>query len=142
MKKIRIPLHIFPVDDSGYHIKIKGQLNGEEAVFILDTGASRTVISLEFSQRISWKTPMESNEQPASGVGNNEILNYIGTADIELSTLKIPDHALTIMDLSHVNAAYHQIGIEPIDGIIGSDILYQYHATISFKAKMLYLTVF
>jgi hypothetical protein len=42
-----------------------------------------------------------------------------------------------VLDLSHVNKSYEMIGLKPIDGVIGSDLLMKLKARIDFLAKTL-----
>ena len=44
-----------------------------------------------------------------------------------------------MLDLSHVNQSYEQIGLKPIDGVLGSDVLLKYNAVIDYEKKILKL---
>jgi uncharacterized 2Fe-2S/4Fe-4S cluster protein (DUF4445 family) len=44
-----------------------------------------------------------------------------------------------VLDLAHVNQAYELLQLPPIDGVMGSDILMQYLATINLKKMELSL---
>ena len=41
--------------------------------------------------------------------------------------------------MNHVNETYQSIGLKPFDGVLGSDILYRFKASIDFKTKILKL---
>jgi hypothetical protein len=58
---------------------------------------------------------------------------------LKIGDIVIPDYKTFILDLSHVNNSYAQIGIKHIDGVIGSDLLVEYKAIIDYEKKHLKL---
>jgi len=50
------------------------------------------------------------------------------------------DYEAVLLDLSHVNKSYEQIGLKQIEGVLGSDILLKYNAIIDYPKKELRLT--
>ena len=44
-----------------------------------------------------------------------------------------------LLDMSHINESYTQIGFKAIDGVLGSDIMYAYKADIDYKKMTLKL---
>jgi hypothetical protein len=66
--------------------------------------------------------------------------SFIATLkQFHLGGLKLKNYVSIFIDLSHVNAAYSQIGIEEVDGVIGNDILMKFKASIDYKKKELKL---
>ncbi len=60
-------------------------------------------------------------------------------SNLKLGELEIVDYDATILDLKHVNQSYEKLDLEPIDGIIGGDILTGYKAVIDYEKKELVL---
>jgi len=58
---------------------------------------------------------------------------------IQIGEIKIANYNAAVLDLSHVNESYEKLGIEPIDGVLGSDILCDYNAVIDYEKKELSL---
>ncbi|MEO6302167.1 MAG: hypothetical protein ABIP51_03235 [Bacteroidia bacterium] len=58
---------------------------------------------------------------------------------LKLGDLEIINYKTVLLDLSHVNQSYQLIGLNPIDGVLGSDILFQYNAVINYEKKLLTL---
>ncbi|HVA98908.1 MAG TPA: clan AA aspartic protease, partial [Bacteroidia bacterium] len=54
--------------------------------------------------------------------------------------LEIKKQPVLLLDLSHVNTSYESIGLKPIDGVLGSDLLLKYDAIIDYKKCELRLT--
>ena len=58
---------------------------------------------------------------------------------IKLGDIILEDYEMVLLDLNHVNESYEKLGIEAIDGVIGSDILMKFNAVINFEKLTLEL---
>ena len=58
---------------------------------------------------------------------------------LKIGDLEISDYKTILLDLSHVNNSYEQIGLKQVDGVLGSDILLKYNAVIDYEKKILKL---
>ena len=138
-KKISIPLKIFKVDENGFHLSIKAKINGIKSILIIDTGASRSVFDKKQIEKTFNTSSAEASEKLSTGIGNNQLKSETMVIDeIQLGDLKIKKYNAVLIDLSHVNEAYSQIGNKNIDGILGSDIMKKYKAVISYPEKSIY----
>lgn len=45
----------------------------------------------------------------------------------------IENFEAVLLDLAHVNESYEKLGLTPIDGVLGGDVLYKYNAAINYK---------
>ena len=61
------------------------------------------------------------------------------TPVIKIGELEIENYRTVLLDLSHVNASYEQVGLKPVDGVLGSDILKMYKAVIDYEKKIVKL---
>jgi predicted aspartyl protease len=135
-----IPFEIIHLNDQGYHLKIKARINGTEASFILDTGASQTAFDLHFVKLIIPENKIEVTEQVSSGLGTNNMLSYEVLIDsFQIGEHKFENYSVAVLDLSHVNNTYQKLGIDDIHGILGNDILYKFKALIDYKNLQLWL---
>ena len=120
------------------HYHVEGKVNGKKAEFILDTGASASVLD---QARIAYfdLKPKEHNAK-ASGLGATDfkVQRSINNKMI-LGKLLIGSYALKIIDLSHVNRALRSKGVKQIDGVIGADILNKKKAIIDCGNLTMYL---
>lgn len=130
-KKIKI--------DTGYHLLIKLKINDQEAVFVIDTGASNTVMDLEASKRFISKEKIKQEGKLSSGLGTNKMSSALSKKQfLEIGKLKFK-HPLVILDLHHINSSYQSLGYNSIDGVLGCDILVKFNAVINIKTKELIL---
>ena len=137
-----IPLKIISIQQHGFHVMLKVMINRKTARMVLDTGASQTVMDRQRVHNFVAEREFEKNEAMSTGLGTNSMESHIAhIRKIQLGALILKDASLLLLDLSLVNQSYEQIGMKPIDGIIGGDILIKYRAVIDFSKKILKLTI-
>lgn len=136
----RIKLDVFSLDKEGFHIRLKALVNGKDADFILDTGASRTVFDKNVVLDFLPGSALSQHDATTSGVGSNDLQSYSTIIKkLQIGNLLIRRYHCAILDLSHVNMAYEMIGKPKINGILGGDILRKYKAKINYSTKTLTL---
>lgn len=131
-----IPILLTAIEDDGFHLMIDVEVNGIPARMLIDTGASRSVFDLErITQFFAEKDPeMEDNEQLSTGLGTREMQSQVvSLGEFKLGDLRIKNYPAVVIDLSHVNLSYKELNLDPIDGVLGSDILVKYGAVIDYK---------
>ena len=119
------------------HYLIEAKVNSINGRFILDTGASNSCIctSLEDKFKVISK---ESKEKASSA--NSEMTHTKISKNNVIQIGKWNSNAsLITFDMSHINNALSQKKIDPIDGIIGADILKKSKAILDYKSNKLFL---
>lgn len=120
------------------HFEIKAHINGIKGSFILDTGASNSCLDFEGIKRFKLKA--KDSEVKAAGAGAINMTTQISkTNKIKIGKWKKDRVALILFSLTHVNTALTTHNADPIDGIIGADILKKGKAIIDYDKKYLYL---
>ena len=136
----KIPLHIFPIDQDGFHLSMKAYVNRKVANLILDTGASRTVFDLNRIGRFVKDNAFEKHESTSAGLGTNTMESHlVEFKNFKLGELILKNFTTVLLDMKHINESYEQMGLKPIDGVIGNDILQSYKAVINYQKKELKL---
>lgn len=121
------------------HFEIKASINGIKGLFILDTGASNSCVGFEAAQKFSLKKVKDSKIL-AAGAGAIGMFTQVSKNNtLKIGRLKINKSALVLFDLSHVNAALINHNAQPVDGIIGADVLKKVKGIIDYEKKYLYL---
>ncbi|MCY7409936.1 MAG: retroviral-like aspartic protease family protein [Chitinophagales bacterium] len=139
-KKIKVPIEVVSLQEEGFHLFVKGKLNDHSLSLLIDTGASKTVLDKNFLSLHFPELKLESNEQLATGVGNNTIKSEITVIkELSIGELKIAQYEVAVLDLKHVNDTYSLIALPPIHGVIGCDLLVEYQSAINMKKKSLRL---
>jgi predicted aspartyl protease len=135
-----IPIQLTAIEEDGFHLMIEVEVNGIPARMLIDTGASRSVFDLERINRFfeSVDPEMEENEQLSTGLGTREMQSQVlWLNELKIGELSIRKYPAVVIDMSHVNLSYSELGLEPIDGVLGSDILLKYGAVIDYKKMMM-----
>ena len=108
---------------------------------ILDTGASRTVFDETRIANFVDSETIEEQDRLSTGLGTSSMESKkVVINTIELGEIKITKYNAAVLDLSHVNQSYQKLDIEPVDGVLGGDILYDYDAVINYHKKELLLS--
>ncbi|MFV0573478.1 MAG: retropepsin-like aspartic protease [Xanthomarina gelatinilytica] len=120
------------------HFEIKATINGVKGLFILDTGASSSCVGFEAVE--TFKLKAKDSEIKAAGAGAADMLTQISKKNsLKIGTWKKDKVALILFNLTHVNTALTTHNSQPVDGIIGADILKKGKGIIDYEKKYLYL---
>jgi predicted aspartyl protease len=120
------------------HFEIKAILNGVEGNFIVDTGASNSCVGFEAVDKFSLFA--QDSDVKAAGAGATDMLTQLSQKNaIQIGSWSRKRISLVLFDLNHVNAALIAHHAEPVDGIIGADILKRGKAIIDYEKKCMYL---
>ena len=133
-KKITVPLTLISIDEAdGFHLLLDARLNGQPARLLVDTGASRTVFDKERILRFLQDAVFQPSDKASTGLGTDSMESHlVNAASLQIGDLRIDDLELVVLDLVHVNQSYEKIGIEAIDGVLGSELLSAHKAVIDF----------
>ena len=120
------------------HFEIDASINGISGKFIVDTGASNSCLGFDSIEK--FKLLAEDSEVKAAGAGAIDMLTQVSKKNsITIGKWSRQNIPLVLFDLTHVNNALLQQSAEPVDGIIGADILKKGKAIIDYERKKLYL---
>ena len=120
------------------HFELKAKINGVKGRFILDTGASNTCIDIDLAEH--FKLNAEDSDTKAAGAGATEMPTQQALdVKIQIGKWRYHNLHLVLLDLTHVNTALVDHFAEPIEGIVGADILKKGKAIIDYDKKYLYL---
>lgn len=120
------------------HFEIRARINKIKGRFILDTGASKSCVGIQDAEIFNLLA--EESEHKASGAGPSEIDTLMSRKNaMEIGNFKLKQTQLILIDLQHINNALQKQNAEPVNGIIGADILIKGKAIIDYNKKYLYL---
>ncbi len=136
----KIPFQFIKIEGKGYHLLINVLINGKSADLLIDTGASKTVFDLTRIESYLDNSDFTENEMLSAGLGTNTLSSKSTTINsFKIGDFEILNYPCIIIDMNHVNETYQSIGLKPFEGVLGSDILYKFKASIDFKTKTLKL---
>ncbi|GAA4140214.1 hypothetical protein GCM10022216_19110 [Sphingobacterium kyonggiense] len=137
----KIPFERINLQADGYHIITEVRLFDKTFKLVIDTGASKTVLDkTTLLESGIAEDNFENTDILSTGLGTNSMESFMLTIpEIKLQDWNIKNFTVAVLDLSSINFAYNQIGLEPVIGVLGGDILQQYGAIIDYKKQTLTL---
>ena len=135
---MRTKIYLIDIDEDGFHVAVKGKVNGMKALFLIDTGASRSVFDPVTISRYINDLHLEKKEGMTAGVGGSDLeSSTFVIKELQIGRLTINDFEAVALDLSNIKDYYSNLHLPPITGIIGGDILAAHKAIINYKSLTL-----
>jgi len=140
--KISIPLQKITIEDRISHVGISLHVNGKQAFFLIDTGASRSVLDAERCWFLGVEPSSGFEDNKIVGIGSTQFEITLGIAKtVNIQEIEIKDFPFIILDLTHINQQLIEAGLSPMDGIIGNDFLMATKAVLNYRKFSLELTL-
>lgn len=123
----------------GFHPFITVTVEGIKCRFLIDTGASKSVIDKHFYET-KLNKKMKVLKQETTGLHSTTMESYMGVLKkLTIGQLVISTYGVAGVDLMHVNMTYKKMKIKKIDGILGSDLLKKYNMVIDYAQSKLFI---
>lgn len=116
----------------------RARINGVEGRFVIDTGASATVVETGAHRRLNMRLD-DGDARTGSGAGGRIRVHPSSGNTLQIGSHRVQAFDTVVMPLGQVNAAFTAAGDEPIDGVIGADVLRPVQAVIDYGRHVLYL---
>jgi hypothetical protein len=142
MKHI-IPLELIELEEENYHLTVTSRFeDGSQGIWVIDTGASKTVFSLALSDHYDLLPADEDKVVKSAGIGSDHLDTAPGNVHpFYLKDCLITDLKVALIDLSHINSLYYHATEKEICGLIGSDFLMAKNAVIDYPHLQMVLSV-
>ena len=138
---MELPFRLLDIEGEGFHVLVKGKINGVEANFLIDTGASRSVFDPTVIARFIENPQFEKKEGTTAGVGGSDLESSTFIIDtLSFGDIEIHDYEAVALDLENIHETYGKLKLPAIDGIIGGDLLYRLKATINYRLRKIRFT--
>ena len=125
---------------AGNHLVLKGYLNGKSTHFLLDTGASYTVLHSKLSKYFSFELfELPSRNRVAAGVNSNSIQKSFSAINVtlQIGQAGVLKQSYLVQDLTPVVDHIFRSSHVRISGIIGTDFLKKLGCQIDFAQGVL-----
>lgn len=138
---MQIPIQLLDIEGDGFHVMIQGKINGMEANFLVDTGASRSVFDIHDITAYIPQPQLVKKESMTAGIASSDFEIFTFMIDnLEIGDLSLQPYEAVAVDLEEVHESYQKLGLPRITGIIGGDLLVKLKATINYRLKKIRLT--
>ena len=123
------------------HLLLRTFINGKPALLGVDSGAPVSAISITRMKHFGM-TPARANSAIPTRLRINGTFNNVAIANtLRLGALNLIEQPMVAIDLAGSFQAAKMMREQPIDGILGADILFPTHAVIDCRAQMLILKI-
>lgn len=132
-KKPPVKILLSELDKGSYHLFVSVKLNGKRCRFLIDTGASKSVVDKTYFTKNYNPKSLIVVQQATTGLHSSVPESHFGKVKvIELGHKTIRNYVMAAIDLSHVNSVYAQLKKPKIQGILGSDIMLKYKMVVDY----------
>ena len=136
-----IKLQKTSLSDGGVHILLLGKVDGKELRFVLDTGASHSVLDVKWARLNLSEDEINLVSDPAHGIGAPVDVHKALVSSFVLGELSIENHSIPLIDFQSINSVYANEGVAEVQGIVGGDILMGHNAIIDYhKMELSFFT--
>ncbi|HWB63128.1 MAG TPA: retropepsin-like aspartic protease [Chitinophagales bacterium] len=126
--------------EGGYHLFISVKVNGKKCRFLIDTGASKSVIDKDYFVKVAGKRNLKTIQQETSSLHATTAESYFGKLKtVEIGHHKIANYVIAAVDLAHVNMVYKKLKQPRIQGILGSDLMLTYKMVVDYGKLLITL---
>ena len=123
----------------GFHPFITVTIEGLKCRFLIDTGASKSVIDKHFYET-KLNRKLKVIKQETTGLHSTVMESYTGSLKkLTIGKLVISAYPIAGVDLMHVNMTYQKMKLKKIQGILGSDLLKKYNMIIDYGQSKLFI---
>ena len=134
---LKIPFQVIELESQSYHIVVNGKIDDLEITFIIDSGASRTIIDKCYADTLE-KLNLGTDNPIATGLAAEQIpVELYNISQLTLDGVTFKDTQVLTADLNPINEVYSNITGQKIGGLIGCDFLLSNIKAIDFKRKCL-----
>lgn len=135
-----IKIILAELDPGGYHLFINLKVNGKKCRFLIDTGASKSVIAKDYYDKHLSRKKLKVIKQETTGLHSTVSETHIGVIkDLELGKQKVKNLTVAAIDLNHVNGVYKVLKQPKIQGILGSDLMFKYKMVIDYGQQRIFI---
>lgn len=138
---MQFPIRLLDIEGDGFHVMIQGKINGMEANFLIDTGASRSVFDIHTITHYIPQPRLVKKESMTAGIASSDFETYSFIIDnLEIGDILLQSYEAVAVDLAEVHESYQKLGLPLITGIIGGDLLVKLKATINYRLRKIRFT--
>ncbi len=120
------------------HDTVYANINGVDALFIVDTGAITAINqSLEPKYNLSYSSKL--NTKNAAGAAGLIKVDFFPVNNVSIGGIKVPITQIGSSDLNAVTQGIYNVSGKYVDGLIGQDALMLMQAHIDVKHNHLYI---
>ncbi len=133
-----VPLHLQPIQHTGYHCFVNLYYCKLPVPMVLDTGASRTIVDTAAVERMDLSHALYRTDEEAVGFSSQGMkAQMVQFPDLRIGRVRLKDWTLGAFSLEHINNTYRTMEIPPVSGVMGNDLLVALDAKIDIGRRQM-----
>lgn len=126
-------INLIDFGDNSYHFTISVKVNNIDATFLIDTGATNTVVFKRFyEENFEKKISLQVSDIAASASGENMETGSVIVDSIKIGNKEVSNFKIGCMDMEHIENIYKTTNKGNINGMLGADLMYILKVTLNF----------
>jgi hypothetical protein len=131
--KLKYPIEILDLHGEGFHLFLSAKAGRKKCRLLIDTGASSTVFDQTRLLKLFPHGELKELNRLSTGLGTDSMSGFLSVIPkLNIGGVVIQNLNVIVLNLSHVNKSYKQLGFPPIEGVLGSDLLHKFEAEIDY----------
>lgn len=137
----KVPVKIIDIPQQGCHIICNLGVGSRNCNFIIDTGASMTVMDKKRYEFIYPDHSLQPYRDLFTGIGDAQKMEvFRGKLErITLGGLTLTSLDILLLNLDNINIAYARYDLERVEGILGGDVLKLLKAQIDYGSSTMHV---
>ena len=127
------------LSDGGVHLILSAFVDNKPIRMVLDTGASHSVLDVSWAKEHLPEHEIKQVEDPAYGIGSSVEVHRAVVSSFKIGRLNLKNRMVALIDFNPINSVYDREGLEEVQGILGGDILAEFHGVIDYGKYLLKL---
>jgi hypothetical protein len=136
-----IKLEKISLSDGGVHLIVKAFIDEKPIRMVLDTGASHSVLDVNWAKENLPDNEIKLVEDPAYGIGSSVEVHKADVSSFTIGKLKLENRLVALIDFDPINAVYKREGLDKVQGILGGDIMAEFGGVIDYRKYILNLWI-
>jgi len=125
------------VSGGGILVVIIALVDKKPILMVLDTGASHSILDINWAQKNLPKKEIIVLPDAGSGMGSTFDVYKAKVASFNIGEKTLTSRTFMLTDLGTINSAYDKEGFDPVYGMLGGDILNEFGVIIDYgKMKL------
>ncbi len=139
--KYVIPLELIRLEEESFHLALSSRFEeGGDGLWIIDTGASKTVFDISLTGRYDTAYPGTVPEIQSAGIGTGLFSTPLALLHpFSIGELRVEAMSVALIDLTQINHFYTKTADRKICGLLGSDFLLRFKAVIDYARQRMAL---
>ncbi|HRX31094.1 MAG TPA: retropepsin-like aspartic protease [Tenuifilaceae bacterium] len=139
LKLNTIPLQVINIEPGGIHLVVDVYLDKKKLKFVLDTGASQSLID----KGLGYESMAIDNEKTEAIGFNSEKteITFAAFKQVKIGKITFPSFKAAVADMTNLKDVYKEYAGFEINGLLGCDFIVEYFNSINIRQRKIFVNI-